>query len=353
MPCRGPTMRSHILLPLTLLLLALLFPAAVPPAGALTIDIYPNQVCPGETVSIAITDLADQSTFNYTLTSTNLVSTGLQWYNLTSFNYPFAISDGRVYIVGNNVNLIKLETKIGGFTQSIQGVGPGTVTLNFPKNINAAVYDYYRINYEVTNTAVPVTITWIHNGTKSGPVDSTTTFGIDGASTGDVRCLVTVNGTVERDEVVTIVSCPLPPDPGGGGTTTPTSTPTATVTPTGTVTATPTGTVTSEVTATATGTGGPVGPIGTGGPGGTETTSGGEPGSSDGGGWKWEYQPPDVLKWLGQETQTAETYGIQVGDGDGGFLSWVVLFGIIVLIVAVILLVLMKRKDREEESGGR
>jgi hypothetical protein len=235
-------MRTRFVPPLSFLLVVLVLPAILCPSGALTIDVSPNRVCPTQTVSIDITDLADQSTFNYTLTSTNLVSTGLQWYNLTNFNYPFAISDGRVYIVGTNVDLIRLETKIGAVTQSIEGTGPGTVTLNFQKNINAAVYDYYRINYTVANTAVPVTITWIHNGTKSGAEDSTTTFNIEGASSGDVRCLITVNGTVERDEVVTIYSpCPEPDTGDGVGPSGLSETPaTATPTVTGTSTVTPT-----------------------------------------------------------------------------------------------------------------
>ncbi|MDD1658611.1 MAG: hypothetical protein LUQ41_09215 [Methanomicrobiales archaeon] len=328
-------MRTRILLSLTILLTVLLLPAVVLPSGALTLDVHPSQVCPGETVSIDITGLADGSTFNYTLTSTNLVSTGLQWYNLTNFNYPFSISDGRVYIVGNNVNLIKLETKIGGLTQSIQGVGPGTVTLNFPKDITAAVYDYYRINYEVTNTAVPVTITWIHNGTKTGPEDSTTTFGITGASAGDVRCLLSVNGIVAMDEVVTIYSpCPLGPDQidsGGGVIPTGTGvTGTPTVTPTSSVTTTPTP-ITVTPTPTVTG-------------GGTAGGNGDGSGSGRGEQWRWEYQPPDILKWLGQDTTDGGQYGTQI-FGEGGIFPWVVLFGIIVLVVAVIAMIYMRRKE--------
>jgi len=321
-------MNPRASLPLALLLLALLLPAAMPPAGALTLDLHPNLVYQGDTVSIDITGLANQSTFNYTITSTNLVSTGDHWYNLTNFNYPFAISNGHVYIVGSNVNLIKLETKVGGVTKSIQGVGAGTVTLDFLKDITADIYDYYRINYDVANVANPVTITWIHEGNKSGPDDSTASFGVSGASAGDLRCLISVNGTVALDEVVTILaptptptptSPPPPGPPGPPGPVSPPEIPVVTVS----MTATPTSTSSS------TGVGDP-----------TPTL---EPESAGQTGWKWGYLPPPILEWLGQVTPTSGQYGSQM-PGAGGTSSWVVLFAIVVLVFAVIGNILLTRK---------
>ena len=325
-------MRSRFIHPLALLFIALLLPAALPLAGALTLDLHPNTVYQGDTVYIDITGLANQSTFNYTLTSTNLVSTGDHWYNLTSFNYPFALSSGHVSIVGNNVNLIKLETKVGGVTKSIQGVGPGTVTLDFLKDVTADVYDYYRINYDVANVANPVTITWIHNGTKSGPEDSTTSFNISGASAGDVRVLISVNFSVELDEVVTIISPtptptptptspPGPPGPPGPGPISPPEIPVVTVSQTGT----PTPTSTSSST------------------GGGDPTATLEPESAGQTGWKWGYLPPPILEWLGQVTPTSGQYGSQMPWG-GGSSSWVILFGIAVLVIAVIGNILLTRK---------
>jgi len=319
-------MRTRSIPHLTFLLTILTFAAIVIPSGALTVDIHPNSVCPGDMVSIDITGLADGSAFNHTLTSTNLVSTGLHWYNLTSFHYPFNISSGRVHVEGHNVDRIKIETKLAGVTTSIESTGSGTVTLDFFKEINATVFDYYLINYDVTNTALPVTITWIHNGTKTGPDDSTTTFHVDGASAGDIRCLISVNGAVVDDEVVSISACPTPttPTPGGqtGGSSNdfPLGFPTATATVTATPTPTPTPTVT----------------------GGTEITDGDGSGSGNGEEWRWEFIPPIVLTWLGQDT--AGQYEPQL-ISEGGNFPWGVRRGIIVLIVAVIAIIYMRMRE--------
>ena len=195
------------------------------------VQIQPDTIQDGSPISIALSNVTDGYTLRTTLVATFPVSKGSSWFNITNWNYPFALEGGSVTVSGQNVNRITLLVRVGNI---IQGAPPkpgtGNITVELPMDFLPSVYHDFRIGYEVHNASAPLVFTLVQQGTKVGPEDADLTPSVIGVEEGNLTVEILANGTLQGSKEIRIQNA-VPPPPSTGVNTTaalsPTPTPSA------------------------------------------------------------------------------------------------------------------------------
>lgn len=193
------------------LLLLVFLPLVIFPVLGAEVAIGPPGIGDRDPISITITNVSDGSLLNTTLTASFYPVEGVTWLNLTSWNYPFTLGEGRVVLAGRNVNQLILLVRAGSGIRMRRESGTGAINLEIPQDFQPSTFHDFRIGYEVHNASEPMSFTLIQRGTKVGTeTDVVLTPTIIGITEGDLTVEVLVNGTLVNRTGIRVVK-PAPP----------------------------------------------------------------------------------------------------------------------------------------------
>jgi hypothetical protein len=216
-------------------LVLVVLPLVIPMVLGIGVAVQPASIEDRSPISIAISNVTDGVHLNTTLTATFPPAAGVTWFNLTNWNYPFALEGGRVLASGQNVNQLIFLVRAGSSYKMRRESGTGAISLEIPMDLEPFTFHDFRIGYEVHNASTPLTFTLIQQGTKMGAeTDAVLTPSIIGAREGSLALVVMENSTLVNRTVIQIVK-PAPPatpvpvnttaSPTGAQTTPPATTP--------------------------------------------------------------------------------------------------------------------------------
>ncbi len=188
-----------------ILCLVLLIALAASVTGAV-ITLSPVQMERGDTVTIAIQDLADNQTFSIGIEGRFGVQPGEDFtFETSRFVMPFTLEAGQIRATLYDTNYNVLEVKKGDTT--VKKVGNsvnGVFSTSESGTIPAGTYDYLRLSGTPAPGATIVSSGIILEGTKKGPDDSEISFVADGISDGSIRVRALVDGSLILDRTILI-----------------------------------------------------------------------------------------------------------------------------------------------------
>ena len=219
---------------LTVFTVCLLLLALVAQASAVSVTISPAQIEEGDTITIDIFGLQDNSIFALRMEATiELDGASTFTYQSNRVTVPFGMESPRVTLLtspvteagleasdGNTIKRMTQRTSTGEvrIIQTLDAIPSGTIEIlkAFGKPVDGS--DYVDMMLELS-------------GTKKGPDSGQITFGLEGISDGSARIIVLVDGSEAMNQKITIgtpmiTPTPTTPPPSGssgssGGTTTP------------------------------------------------------------------------------------------------------------------------------------
>jgi hypothetical protein len=190
-------------------LVLVVVPLVIPMVLGIGVTIEPATIADRAPISIALSNVTDGAVLNTTLTATFFPVAGVTWLNLTNWNYPFALEEGRVVLAGQNVNQLILLMRAGSTITTMRQSGAGSIDLKMQTDLQPYTYHDFRIGYEVHNKSAPLTFTLIQQGMKVGTeTDAVLTPSILGVTEGDLTVAVLVNGTLENRTKIRIQPAP-------------------------------------------------------------------------------------------------------------------------------------------------
>lgn len=208
------------------------------PVSAVSVSITPEQINEGDTITIAISGLADGSVFALRMESAiELHDSATFTYQANQVTVPFGMNSPRVTLLASPVTEAGVEASDGDSVKSMkQLTKTGSVSIiQTLGTIPAGTIEMLKAFGNPTSDAEYVDITLELSGTKTGPDSGSITFGLSGIKDGSARIIVLVDGSEAMNKKVTIGNPTITPTPtatsppssnGGsnGGSTTPTPT---------------------------------------------------------------------------------------------------------------------------------
>jgi len=187
-----------------LALLALLFVCGI--SSAVSMEVSPTVINPGDTVSVTYSDLADGSSFSLLIKGKISVTPG-EKYNMNTNNFiiPISLTDGTISARADNSEelSVKYQKEGEGIISITQMGDSGVCSISEKSDINARTYDKmwlegYAMDENVVNTQLNLI------GTKSGSDSGTISFVLSGFDKGFVTILGRVNEETLMDTLITV-----------------------------------------------------------------------------------------------------------------------------------------------------
>lgn len=239
--------------PRAVFLLALL-PLLAPVVLATGVVIGPDSIVDRGAISLSYTNVTNGTRLSTNMTAAFSPAVGVTWLNLTNWNYPFALRQGRVMVTGQNVNQLLLLVRVGGTFLTRRDTGTGNISVEIPMDFQPYTFHDIRVGYEVHSTKAPLVLTIVQQGFKDGQVeDANITPSVIGAAGGNLTVSAAANNTVLGTKVIRVLSAiPTPPPVSTTATPAAETTAPATATPVETTPATAGSTPAPEITSPAT-----------------------------------------------------------------------------------------------------
>ena len=197
------------------------------------VAIEPAGIVDGDQLSITLLNVTDGTLLNTTLTAAFQPVPGVTWLNITNWNYPFALTQGKVTVSAGNANQVVFLVRAGGTYLMRRDTGTGNITLDIPLDLQPLTIHDFRIGYEIHNAKAPLVFTLVQQGVKVGEeTDANLTPSLAGLGEGKVTVAVLANGTFQGGKEIQVFGAgsPLPTAPQVIETTTPSPVPTETAT---------------------------------------------------------------------------------------------------------------------------
>ena len=194
-------------------------------SSAVSLDVSPNSIDPGDTVKITYSGLSNGSSFSLSIKGTlDVSSNSVYRMDVNNFVMPISLSDGLISAKADNSKQLALnyEDPFDGTISSITKIGDSEDTCSITQNqgISAKTYDSMWIEGTASDgNLVNTELSFI--GNKLGPDSGTISFILDGIDRATLNIICMVDSSVVVNEVIYV---------GGGSVNTATATPTAAAT---------------------------------------------------------------------------------------------------------------------------
>ena len=180
-----------------LLLLALLALAALPaaPAGAVGVDVQPDRVLDGDTITIALSDLSNGTVFSLRLDGDVAPrQDGTFDFATTDLVMPFSLEQGQVQAALEETDLNELVVRKGDTEARMSGASQdGRYETERKIAIPAGTYDEIGLSGTAAPGATMVRTSLSLTGVKRGPADGTISFTVRGVTSGTMTITVYAN----------------------------------------------------------------------------------------------------------------------------------------------------------------
>ncbi len=185
-------MHRSCLMFITLLAVCVL---AAAPAGAVGVEIRPDRVLDGDTVTIALTDLPNGTVFSLQLDGTVAVdSNGAFAFTTTDLVMPFSLEQGQVQAALENTATNELTVHKGDTQAKMSGGSEnGRYTASRNLTIAAGTYDEIGLAGTAAPGATTVQTTLALTGIKRGPESAMISFKVRGVTHGTMNVRVFAN----------------------------------------------------------------------------------------------------------------------------------------------------------------
>ena len=206
-----------------LFLLVLLIPTAM----AATIGISPGAIEPGDTVTVSVNDLPDNTPFSLGIRGEFATVPGDTFtFAIRDLSFPFSLNQGEMnaYTQGTTWTKLSAELPDGGSFSMNHTAKNGEVRSTQPRNIGNGTLSLIALDGKVAAGSIITDLTLM--GMKQGPDDGAISFAIEGFEQGTVTVTVYIDGVEALSRVILVGEAPIPtPAPTPIRTPTPTSTP--------------------------------------------------------------------------------------------------------------------------------
>jgi len=178
--------------------------------AAVSVTTTSDQLIKGDTVSIAVQDLQNNSIFSLRITGIFPVSSGGNFsFEANNFQIPFSLKPNEIKASIQNTDtnifdIMKGDTEVRRIGHS-KG---GSYSVDEDYNISAGTYDFLKMGGTASPDTNSVTVNLEMTGIKSGPDSGTISFQIGGIDTGTVTVNAMVNGSMVLSKTIT-VSAPV------------------------------------------------------------------------------------------------------------------------------------------------
>lgn len=201
-----------------LLLVAL--PLLAPAVLGAGVVIGPDSIVDRGSISLSFTNVTNGTGLSTTLAMSFPPAQGVTWFNLTNWNYPFALSQGKVTVSAENVNMLMLLVRSGSTFQTRRVTGTGNISVEIPLEFQPLTFYDFLIGYEVHSEKAPLVFTVVHRGYKDGAATDVHLIpSLIGVGDGNLTVSVLANATSLGSRVIRVYSTAPPPTPAPVNTT--------------------------------------------------------------------------------------------------------------------------------------
>lgn len=179
------------------------------PVSATEITLSPYHVTQGDTITIDIKDLSNDSTFTLLIESAFHVTPGKDFsFKTTDFYMPISLKNGELSAYTENTIKTTLGTKKGNSEMSVgkKSDANGIFTITESQNIPSGKFDYISIDGTTLPDKDTIRAKLQMSGKKSGPDTSKISFVVTGIENGEIYITALVNGSPVLNKKVTIGS---------------------------------------------------------------------------------------------------------------------------------------------------
>jgi hypothetical protein len=207
--CNGEKRMRYLNISLTYSLVAVVICCFyVAGTAAVSVTTTSDQITKGDTVSIAVQDLKNNSVFSFRITGIFPVSSqGNFSFEANNFQIPFSLKPNEIKASIQNTDtnifdIMKGDTEVRRIGHS-KG---GSYSVDEDYNISAGTYDFLKMGGTASPDTNSVTVNLEMTGIKSGPDSGTISFQIGGIDTGTVTVNATVNGSTVLSKTITVTA---------------------------------------------------------------------------------------------------------------------------------------------------
>lgn len=180
---------------LTLLALLALAALLACPAGAVGVEVRPDRVLDGDTVTIALSDLSNGTVFSLRLDGTVAPRPdGTFGFATTELVMPFSLEQGQVQASLEETDTNELVVRKGDTEARMSGASQdGRFETERKIAIGAGTYDEISLSGTAAPGATTVRTSLSLTGVKRGPADGTISFTVRGVTSGTMTVSVFAN----------------------------------------------------------------------------------------------------------------------------------------------------------------
>ncbi|UUX93086.1 PKD domain-containing protein [Methanoplanus endosymbiosus] len=184
-------------------------------ASAVTVTVSPDYIQEGDTITIDIQDLADESTFALKMQSDMNVEGAESFaFEATSVLLPFSLGNPDVYVRAEPVVSAGLRAQNDGSVKSLEYIAGDDNIVDFSQGLDSlgsGTVDSLKLFGELDAGTSVVNLTLQLEGKKNGADDSSITFGLNGIDEGNAVITVLVDGEVISSQVISVGGTPPVP----------------------------------------------------------------------------------------------------------------------------------------------
>lgn len=175
--------------------------------AAVTVNVTPLQINPGDTITVNVTGLEDGVNLTLAVQSLFDVQSGAPFtFELDNVTLPVCLNNGNVTVsmqntVNNTISVKKGDSEVILSGTSVNGLF--TKTIPFSGCLNGT-FDFIRVNGTALSSRDNIVATTSINGTKTGLNDFVIPFTINGVEAGRIRITAQVNESLVFDGTVTV-----------------------------------------------------------------------------------------------------------------------------------------------------
>lgn len=168
---------------------------AAAPAGAVGVEVRPDRVLDGDTVTIALSDLPNGTVFSLRLEGAVAPRPdGTFSFTTTDLVMPFGLEQGQVRAALENTATNELVVRTGETQARMSGASVnGRYTAERNLSIAAGTYDEIGLSGTAAPGAATVRTSLDLTGIKRGPADATISFDVTGVTQGSMTVQVYAN----------------------------------------------------------------------------------------------------------------------------------------------------------------
>lgn len=184
-------------------------------ASAVTVTVSPGYIQQGDTITIDIQDLADESTFGLRMQSDmNVEGSDSFAFEAISVFLPFSLGKPDVYVRAEPVISAGLRAQDDGSVKSAEYIAGEDKIVDFSQGLDSlgsGTVDSLKLFGEMDTGTSTVNLTLQLEGKKNGADDSSITFGLKGMDEGNAVITVLVDGEVISSEDIKVGGTPPVP----------------------------------------------------------------------------------------------------------------------------------------------